>query len=135
MLRRFLLRSLVLAGILAACFAHLIRNGWHAKKIVAENLPHPALSTGKREIDLWHPTASPGHVYDFTWAWPEDKPWKVPEGSRLEVQLASGGRTRLLVVLPGHPSESPTWWDVLRRRQRLQIVGDRFRYAISSFGA
>ncbi|HEY3350335.1 MAG TPA: hypothetical protein VGM13_11215 [Thermoanaerobaculia bacterium] len=125
MLRRFLLRFLVLAGILLACFAHLVWNGWHAKKIVAENLPHPALSTGKREIDLWHPTASPGHVYDFTWAWPEDKPWNVPEGSRLEVQLASGGRTRLLVVLPGHPSESPTWWDVLRRRHRLQIVGDR----------
>jgi hypothetical protein len=123
-LRRFLPRSLVLAGILLACFAHLIWNGWHAKKIVAENLPHPALSTGKREIDLWHSTANPGHVYDFMWAWPEDKPWKVPEGSRLEVQLASAGRTRLLVVLPGHPSESPTWWDVLRRRHRLQIVGD-----------
>lgn len=125
MFRRFVFRSLVLAGLLLACFAHLVWNGWHVKKIVAENLPHPSLSTGKREVDLWHPTASPGHVYDFTWAWPENKPWKVPEGSRLEVQLASGGRTRLLVVLSGHPSESPTWWDVLRRRHRLQIVGDR----------
>jgi len=27
--------SLILAGILLACFAHLIWNGWHAKKIVA----------------------------------------------------------------------------------------------------
>jgi hypothetical protein len=124
-LRRFLLRSLVLAAILAACFAHLIWNGWHAKRVVAENLPHPALSTGKREIDLWHPTASPGHVYDFTWAWPEEKPWTMPEGTRLEVQLVSAGRTRLLVVLPGHPTASPTWWDLLRLRHGLQIVGDR----------
>lgn len=125
MSRRFLLRSLALAGILLACLAHLVWNGWRAEKTVAENLPHPPLSSGMREIDLWHPTASPGHVYDFTWEWPEEKPWEVPEGTRLEVQLASFGRTRLLVVQPGHPNESPSWWGVLRRQVRLQIVGDR----------
>lgn len=125
MARRILLRSLALAAILAACFAHLVWNGGRAGKVVAENVPRPALSSGTREIDLLHPTASFGHVYDLTFMWPEDRPVKVPEGSRLEVQLASNGRTRLLVVLPGHPSASPSWRDVLRGRHRLQFVGDR----------
>ncbi|MDL2717232.1 MAG: hypothetical protein PT977_05715, partial [Acidobacteriota bacterium] len=125
MLRRFLLRSLVLAGLILACFAHLIWNGWHAKKIVAENLPYPALSTGNRDIDLWHPTASFGRVYDLTFAWPEEKPWSVPAGSRLQVQLASNGRTRLLVVRNGHPNDGASLWDTLRGRERLQIVADR----------
>jgi hypothetical protein len=43
-LKRFLLRSLILAGILLACFAHLIWNGWHATEIVGENVPYPHLS-------------------------------------------------------------------------------------------
>jgi hypothetical protein len=134
-LRRFLLRSLILAGILLVCFAHLIWNGWHARKIVAENLPHPPLSSGKRDIDLWHPTASFGHVYDLAFTWPEEKPWNVPEGSRLQVQLASNGRTRLLVVRNGHPNDSVSWWDILRGRERLQIVADREWVDISAFPA
>jgi hypothetical protein len=123
--RRILLRSLALAAILAACFAHLIWNGWHAQKTVAENLPHPVLSSGKRDIDLWHPTASFGHVYDLTWEWPEEKPWTVPAGSRLEIQLSSAGRSRPLVVRQGHPNTPVSWRDVLLRRERLQVVGDR----------
>src|ERR1035437_10742556 len=51
-LKRFLLRSLVLAGLLLACFAHLIWIGWHATEIVGENIPHPRLSSGYRDIDL-----------------------------------------------------------------------------------
>lgn len=125
MLKRFLVRSLILAGLLLACFAHLIWNGWHAKKVVAENLPHPLLSSVKRDIDFWHPSASFGHVYNLTFVWPEEKPWSVPDGSRLQVQLASNGRTRLITVRNGHPNDSVSWWDVLRGRDRLQIVGDR----------
>lgn len=125
MLRRRLLRFLALAGILLACFAHLVRNGWHATRIVAENLPNPPLSSGKRDIDLWHPTAAFGHVYDLSFAWPEEKPWSVPAGSRLQIQLASDGRTRLLVVRNGHPNDAVSWWDVLRGRAKVQIVADR----------
>ncbi len=125
MWRRFALRALVLTAILAACLGLLVLRGLRARRTVAENLPHPSLSTGKREIDLWHPTLSAGRVYDFTWAWPADRPPRVPDGARLEVQLASGGRTRLVVVQAGHPTASPTWGDVLRGRVRLQVVGDR----------
>ncbi len=124
MLRRLLLRSLVLAGILLACFAHLVWNGWHAKKVVAENLPNPPLSSGKRDIDLWHPTASFGHVYDLRFEWPEEKPWSVPEGSRLQIQLASNGRTRLLVVRSGHPNDTRL---VVGRPPRAGAPPDRRR--------
>jgi hypothetical protein len=63
--RRLLLRSLVLAGLLLACFAHLIWNGCHAREVVGGNIPSPRLSSGHRDIDLWHPSASFGRVYDL----------------------------------------------------------------------
>ena len=124
-LRRFLLRSLVLAGILLACFAHLIWNGWHATEIVGENIPYPRLSTGYRDIDLWHPSASFGRVYDliFWHAGQDVKP--VPPGARLKIQLASNGRTRLLVVRKGHPNTDVSGLDILLGRERLQVVANR----------
>jgi hypothetical protein len=124
-LKRFALRSLVLAGLLLACFAHLIWNGWHATEIVGENIPYPRLSSGYRDIDLWHPSASFGRVYDliFLRAGPGVKP--VPPGAHLKVQLASNGRTRLLVVRTGHPNTDVSWLDILLRRERLQVVADR----------
>lgn len=125
MLRRLLLRSAILAGILLACFAHLLWNGWHAKKVVAENLPHPALSTGKRDIDLWVPTGAPGRLYDLTFVLGETPAESLPPGTRLKVQLASGGRTRLLVVRPGHPKTDVSWWSLLAGREKLQMVADR----------
>jgi hypothetical protein len=124
-LRRFLLRSLVLAGILLACFAHLIWNGWHAKKVFAENLPHPPLSSGKRDIDLWVPTYEPGRLYDLTFVRGEETGEALPAGARLKIQLASNGRTRLLVVRPGHPNTDVSWWALLTGLERLQIVADR----------
>ena len=125
MLKRFLLRSLVVAGILLACFAHLVWNGWHAKKVVAENLPHPSLSTDKRDIDLWAPTYEPGRLYDLTFERGEETGGPVPPDARLKVQLASNGRTRLLVVRKGHPNTDVSWWGLLTGRERLQIVADR----------
>jgi hypothetical protein len=124
-LKRFLLRSLILAGLLLACFAHLIWNGWHATEIVGENIPHPRLSTGYRDIDLWHPSASFGRVYDLIfWRAGQDvKP--VPPGARLKIQLASNGRTRLLVVRKGHPNTDVSGLDILLGRERLQVVADR----------
>jgi hypothetical protein len=124
-LRRFLLRSLVLVGILLACFAHLVWNGWHARKIVAENQPHPLLSTGKRDVDLWAPSYEFGRVYDLTFLRDEPGPDSVPADARLKIQLASNGKTRLLVVREGHPNVNATWWDVLLRREKLQMVADR----------
>ena len=125
MLKRFLLRSLVLAGLLLACFVHLVWNGWHAKKVVAENLPHPSLSTGKRDIDLWAPTYEPGRLYDLTFERGEETGGPVPPDARLKVQLASNGRTRLLVVRKGHPNTDVSWWGLLTGREKLQIVADR----------
>lgn len=125
MLRRLLLRFAALAAILVACLAHLIGNGWRARSVVAENLSHPPVSSGLRDVDLWHPTGSPGHVYDLTFAWPEKRSWSVPAGARLEVQLASGGRTRFLVVRTGHPNDPVPWRDVLTGRRHLQVVSDR----------
>ena len=125
MRQRPLLRCLALAGILLAGFAHLIWNGWHARRIVAENLPHPSLSSGQREIDLWAPTYEPGRLYDLTFVRSDDGPETFPTGTRLMVQLASGGRTRLLVVRPGHPNTDVSWWSLLTGRERLQIVPDR----------
>jgi hypothetical protein len=124
-LKRFLLRSLILAGLLLACFAHLIWNGWHAKKVIAENLPHPSLSTGKRDIDLWVPTNEPGRLYDLTFERGEETGGPAPPDARLKIQLASNGRTRLLVVRSGHPNTDVTWWGLLMRREKLQIVADR----------
>jgi hypothetical protein len=124
-LKRFLLRSLVLAGILLACFAHLIWNGWHAKKVIGENLPHPSLSTDKRDIDLWAPTYEPGRLYDLTFERGEETGGTLPPDARLKVQLASNGRTRLLVVRKGHPNTDVSWWALLTGREKLQIVADR----------
>lgn len=125
MLRRFLLRSLALAGILLACIAHLVWNGWHARKILAENLPHPPLSSGKRDIDLWVPTHAHGRLYDLTFVRGEDAAGAQPAGARLKIQLASSGRTRLLVVRSGHPKTDVSWWALLTGREKLQIVADR----------
>ncbi len=125
MLKRFLLRSLILAGLLLACFAHLIWNGWHAKKIVAENLPHPALSTGKGDNDLRVPTYEPGRLYDLTFERGEETGGALPPDTRLEIQLASNGRTRLLVVRSGHPNTDISWWGLLTGSEKLQIVADR----------
>jgi hypothetical protein len=124
-LKRFLLRSLILAGLLLACFAHLIWNGWHATEIVGENIPYPRLSSRYRDIDLWHPSASFGRVYDLIfWRAGQDvKP--VPPGARLKIQLASNGRTRLLVVRKGHPNTDVSGLDILLGRERLQVVADR----------
>ncbi|GEM_PF-1379982 len=125
MLKRFLLRSLVLAGILLACFAHLIWNGWHATEIVGENIPYPRLSSGYRDIDLWHPSASFGRVYDLIFLRSGEEVKPVRSGARLKIQLASNGRTRLLVVRRGHPNTDVSWLDILLRRERLQVVADR----------
>jgi len=125
LLRRFLSRSLGLTGIILACFAHLIWNGWHATEIVGENIPYPHLSSGYRDIDLWHPSASFGRVYDLIF-WRAGQGVKpVPPGARLKIQLASSGRTRLLVVRKGHPNTDVSWLDIVLRRERLQIVADR----------
>ena len=72
MLRRFLLPTAVLAGILLLGLAHLVANGRHAREVVAENLPHRPLSSGTRDLDLWHPTASFGHVYNDGYRPPND---------------------------------------------------------------
>jgi hypothetical protein len=124
-LKRFLLRSLILAGLLLACFAHLIWNGWHATEIVGENIPYPRLSSRYRDIDLWHPSASFGRVYDLIFLRASHDVKPVRPGARLKIQLASNGRTRLLVVRKGHPNTDVSWLHILLGRERLQVVANR----------
>lgn len=122
---RLAFRCLTLAGILLACLGHLVWNGSRATKTIATNLVVPELSGPYRDIDLWHPTASPGHVFDLTFVRPEEGGAPVPVGAHLQVQLASAGRTRLLIVRGGHPNTGVGFTDALLGRERLQVVADR----------
>lgn len=125
MLKRLVFRCLTLAGILLACLGHLVWNGSRATKTIATNLAVPELPGPYRDVDLWHPTASPGHVFDLTFVRPEEGGPPVPAGARLQVQLASAGKTRLLAVREGHPNTGVGFTDVLLGRERLQVVADR----------
>ncbi len=124
MLRRFLLRSLVLAGIILACFGQLVWRGAHARKVVLENFPTPHWSTGKVLLAHIRPTGQPGHVYDLTFVPEAEGGVRPPQGARLMIQLATA-QTRILVVRGGHPNTSVSWWEVLRGRESLQILPDR----------
>jgi hypothetical protein len=123
--KRLAFHCLTLAGILLVCLGHLIWNGARAAKTIATNLAVPEFSGPYRDVDLWHPTASPGHVFDLTFTSSREGRTPVPPGARLEVQIASGGKTRLLVVRGGHPNTSVGFTDLLLGRERLQVVADR----------
>ncbi len=125
MLKQRSLQCLTLAGILLACLGHLVWNGSRATKTIATNLPVPELSGPYRDVDLWHPTASPGHIFDLTFVRSEEGGARAPAGARLQVQLASEGTTRLLVVRSGHPDTGVSITDILAGREHLQIVADR----------
>ena len=120
-------RSLILLAILVFSLAQLIWRGRHAVAIVAENLPNPSNTTFLRIVDLVHPTPASGRIYDLTFE-PKEKDFPVQAaGARLELQLSSNGKTRLLIVRSGHPraSRRSALWDLVRGRARLQAVADR----------
>jgi hypothetical protein len=122
------LRSpLVPLAVIVLSFGQLVFAGRGATKTVAENLKNPRASTGTRLVDLvqWSPATA--RVHELTFTRPEAGPAFIADGARLEVQLWSKGRTRLLVVRPvgSDPSRWSAFVDLLHRRGRLQIVADR----------
>lgn len=57
-------------------------------------------------MDLVRPTAAFARMYDLTFE-PGKKGFPSPAGrARLQIQLSSNGKTRLLVVRSGHPRAS-----------------------------
>jgi hypothetical protein len=60
-------RSLLLPlAILVFSFTELVVRGCHAATVVGQNLPTPRNPTGLRIVDLVHPTAAIGRMYDLT---------------------------------------------------------------------
>lgn len=121
-------RSLLLVlAILVFSFTELVLRGCHAAAVVGQNLPDPRNPTGLRIVDLVHPTAAFARMYDLTFE-PGRKGFPSPAGgARLQIQLSSNGKTRLLVVRSGHPA--PSWRNALSDlafgRARLLVVADR----------
>lgn len=113
---------LLTAGVLLVSLADLCLRGRGAVGVVDTNLPIPLASSGTRIVGLVRPTA-PTRTVDLSFA-PNAAP---PPGARVEVALASAGRTRILVIRPGHPapSVSAALGDVLSGRAVLRIVPDR----------
>ena len=124
MLKRFSLRSLVLLGVFLVSFVHLLWNGRRATKVALENFPTPDWWTGRTLAANTRPTGDAGRTYDLTFAPPAEGDPEAPKGAHLMVQLATL-QTRILVVRKGHPNTSVSWLDVLRGRDRLQILPDR----------
>ena len=113
---------LLTAGILLVSLADLCLRGRGAVGVVDTNLPIPLASSGTRIVDLVRPTV-PGRAVDLSFSSNE----LPPSGARVEVALASAGRTRILVIRSGHPapSVSAALRDVLSGRVALRIVPDR----------
>jgi hypothetical protein len=115
------LAPLLLAGIVLVQLWLVGR--WHVK-VVAENLPSPRLSSGRRVIDLVEVPAERARLFNVTVV-----PGPVATGldGRLRLQLASDGETRVLLVRDGHGDGSR--WVALRDwlvgRARLAVVSDR----------
>jgi hypothetical protein len=113
---------LLTAGVLLVSLADLCLRGRGAVGVVDTNLPIPLASSGMSIAHLVRPTA-PGRAVDL--AFSSNEP--PPSGARVEVALASAGRTRILVIRSGHPapSISAALRDVLSGRAALRIVPDR----------
>lgn len=119
-------RFLPLVGVILFCFAHLIFNGRHAIVVVKENLPKPRVPAPMPFSWLAHPTAKPGLIYDLTFERPPEASGEpLPRDTRLQAQLSSADKTRILIVRPGHPNSDIRVLDVLRGRDSLQVVDHR----------
>jgi len=116
-------RFLPLVGVILFCFAHLIFNGWHATVMVKENLPKLRVSVSLPFSMLAHPTAKPGLIYDLTFVRSQESGGEpLPRDARVQVQLSSAAKARILIVRPGHPNSNIRVLDLLRGKESLQIV-------------
>ena len=103
--------ALLLAPLLvvAIVLLQLSLAGRRHERIVASNVEPPRLSSARRLIDLVAVPEQQARVFNVTIA-PGARP--LPHDARVRVQLASAGRSRLLVVRDGHPDGSR--WTALR---------------------
>ena len=106
--------------------AELIGAGRSAVRFVAGNLPAPRNSTHTRVVELVRPTSSFGRMYDVLFAVGAESP-PFPPGSRLQVELSSGGKTRLLLVRRGHlpASRGAALRDLVIGAASLRAIPDR----------
>ncbi|MEO6324026.1 MAG: hypothetical protein ABIT01_02215 [Thermoanaerobaculia bacterium] len=114
-------------AVILLSFGHLVWNGWNARSTVAQNLPNPRVSSGVRTVDLVHETPNFCSIYDLIFEQAKAETAAEPLERRLSVQLASRGRTRILIVRVGSPSPSrrSALLDLVRGRARLRVVADR----------
>jgi len=115
---------LVLLGLASL---EIVARGRASIAVVATNLPTPTSSTGKRVIDLVHPTTPEGRVYRIAMVRRSNPPAQHLDGARVQLQLLSRGKTRLLIVQPETTSASRlgALLSLLRGRASLQAVDDR----------
>lgn len=116
-------RPLLLAsGVLLASLTDLGLRGRDAIEVVDTNLGNPPASSGTRVVDLVRPSP-PARALDLSFS----SSVPPPRGARLEVALASAGRTRILAIRPGHPvpSVAGALRDLASGGAVLRIVPDR----------
>lgn len=96
--RRTIPPLLVALALLALPLLELVLRGRGALDVVEVNLPTPAASSGLRIIDLVHATAPAGRVQGVIVEQRDDPAARPPPGARIQLQMSSLGRTRLLIV-------------------------------------
>lgn len=111
---------LTLAGL------DVVVRGWNAVATVATNLPAPPYSLGKRVVDLTHPTSPHGRVHRIRLV-RSTTPETRLDGARVQLELATGGTSRLLLVEQGGADASRPrgLLSALRGRATLALVDDR----------
>jgi len=95
--------------VAAVVLTQLWLAGRRHEQLVAFNVESPRLSSGRRMVDL---VAAPEHRARLFNVTITAGARELPRDARVRVQLASDGRTRLLVVRDGHPDGSR--WQALR---------------------
>jgi hypothetical protein len=113
--------------VLALAALHLVLRGHDAVAVVAANLPPPPNSVGPRLVDLVHPTSPQGRIYVVEVRRSDDPQARKLDGARVQLNLASLGRTHVLLVAQNAHDASRLrgLLEVLRGRASLQVVDDR----------
>jgi len=125
--RGFLVVALVPLLLIALATLDLVARGRSAITVLFGNLPPPPVSSGERVVDLVRPTAPEGRVFRIAIAPDADATAGRTAGARAQLQLASLGRTRLLLVQPASDdaSRATALVNLATGRASLQLVDDR----------
>lgn len=119
--------ALVPLLLVALAALDLVARGRGAIAVLFANLPPPPASSGARVVDLVHPTAPEGRVHHITFAPAAEPTAERTTGVRAQLQLASRGRTRILLVQPASDdaSRATALLHLATGRASLQVVDDR----------